>query len=175
MECNFNVSNYYLINVQLYIYETIYTVTIRNVNLWTWKIYCIRTAPTAKVTWQSRSQYRHKCQFAGSAYVKNLKMNLKWIWGMCVYDNFRHITSNAYQHTNELTLICDQCWLRIGSDVSKIVVHTHTSDSFQIHFQIFVLKREIQGRITGPKTTNIVSQHWYYFPIFIYLFQDKNT
>ena len=33
----------------------------------------------------------------------------------------------------------------------KIVVHTHSSDSFQIHFMILVLKWEIQGRITGPK------------------------
>ena len=48
MECNVNVSNDYLINVQLYIYETIYTVTTELYEMSIYECeniyaYCIRT------------------------------------------------------------------------------------------------------------------------------------
>ena len=88
--------------------------------------------------------------------------------------------ASTYQHTNELAIICDQCWLRIGSDVSyKHIPQTSTiviRSDFVVYIRVH--KRSVQHlciinyRITGPKN-NVVSQLWYYSPIFISFYTIK--
>ena len=70
-----------------------------------------------RIWWENRENWRKTV--AGFAYAYDI--NFKSSEG-CVCAT-RHSTSKVYQHTNELTLICDKCFLHIGSAVS---CHTHT-------------------------------------------------
>ena len=60
---------------------------------------------------------------------------------VCVWQFFRHITSNMYQHTDELTLICDIYWSHIANAVS---CHTLTFLSF---IQMYVSSDHIRSEL----------------------------